>query len=610
MKGAPDSSGSGGAASRRIVVRGLPVAPGLAVGFAVFHDEPDVDVPVFALRPDDVEGEQARLAEAVKEARTQLHEVEERLEIQVGAQDARIFSVQGLLLEDPAFGDAIRERIASELINAEVAVRDAVASWGERLAGIAAGSERDPVADLRDVGRRLQRILAGHPRDQVDLTEVGGDQRAILVTRELLPSDTVTLDRSRLAGIITASGGVASHAAILARGLGIPAVTDVDVSSLPARGGCWIVDGGAGEVILDPTPDDVQRAIEKGETFQRVRDELMRDTRGYARTADKVAVELCLNVETFDDLPAELLEDLRGIGLFRTEFLFMERTYFPSEQEQYEHYVGALQRVGDREITFRTIDVGGDKPLSYLSVPHEPNPVLGWRGVRLSLQWPDMFYAQMRALLRASAHGTMRIMLPMITNVEEFERCREIMEEIQDDLRENGVPFNESVQLGAMVEVPAAALAARSLAERADFFSIGTNDLSQYALAVDRNNARVAALYQPFHPGVLQLIRMVIDAGRAADKPVSVCGEVAGDPRAVLLLLGLGLRAFSTSPFHLPAVRRLIARVTLEQAQDAAREVLELDRGAAIAAALHRLVLVYAPELEPFLAPVSDASAT
>lgn len=593
---------------RRIVVRGLPVAPGLAVGTAVFHDEPDVDVPVLVLRPEDVEAEQERLAAAVKLAREQLHEVEQSLELQVGAQDARIFSVQGLLLEDPAFGDAIRERIASELINAEVAVRDAVSSWGERLAGIAAGSERDPVADLRDVGRRLQRILAGNPRAAVDLTEVG-DQRAILVTRELLPSDTVTLDRSRLAAIVTASGGVASHAAILARGLGIPAVTDVDVSSLPARGGRWIVDGAAGEVILDPTADDVEAALQRGESFQRVRDELMRDTRGFARTADDVAVELCLNVETFDDLPPELLEDLRGIGLFRTEFLFMERTYFPSEQEQYQHYVGALQRVGKREITFRTIDVGGDKPLSYLSVPHEPNPVLGWRGVRLSLQWPDMFYAQLRALLRASAHGTMRIMLPMVTNVEEFERSRAILHEIQDDLREHEIPFDESVKLGAMIEVPAAALASGSLAERADFLSIGTNDLSQYALAVDRNNARVASLYQPFHPGVLQLIRMVIDAGRARDTPVSVCGEVAGDPRAVLLLLGLGLRAFSTSPFHLPPVRRLLASVTLDQAQEVAREVLELDRGAAIAAALQRHVLRFAPELELFLPPLDEGAA-
>lgn len=589
--------------SRRIVVRGLPVAPGMAVGIAVFHDEPDVDVPVLALAEGDVVAEQARLDRAIGEAREQLSEVEKRLEAEVGRHDARIFSVQGLLLEDPGFADAIRERIASELVNAEVAVRDAVASWAERLGGMDSGAERDPVADLRDVGRRLQRLLAGRPSSAVELD---GDQRAILVTRELLPSDTTNLDRSKLAAIVTASGGVASHAAILARGLGIPAVTGVDVASLPARGGRWIVDGSGGEVILDPTPEDIAAASERGARFVAERDALMRSTRGFARTTDGVAIELCLNVETFDNQPPELLEDLRGIGLFRTEFMFMERSFFPSEEEQYRHYLGALGCVGDREITFRTIDVGGDKPLSYLTVPHEPNPVLGWRGVRLSLQWPDMFYAQMRALLRASAHGNTRIMLPMITTVEEFDRCREIMLEIQDDLRERSIAFDENVPLGAMVEVPAAALNARALAERADFLSIGTNDLSQYALAVDRNNARVASLYQPFHPGVLKLVRGVIDASAATDTPVSVCGELAGDPRAVLLLLGIGLRNLSMSPYHLPVARRLIAGVSLAQANQVAREVFELDSGQAIALLLRERALQLVPELEPFLPVVEQ----
>jgi phosphoenolpyruvate-protein phosphotransferase (PTS system enzyme I) len=329
----------------------------------------------------------------------------------------------------------------------------------------------------------------------------------------------------------------------------------------------------------------------------------MAQARGFACTADGVAIELLLNVENFEELPAELLDDLRGIGLYRTEFLFMHRPFFPSEEEQYRHYVGALERVGDSEITFRTIDVGGDKPLPYLSVPHEPNPVLGWRGLRLSLEWPDMFYAQLRALLRASAHGQMRILLPMVTMVEEFRKARDILEEIQSDLRHRGVPFDPDVPLGAMVEVPAAALAARSLAEEADFLSIGTNDLSQYALAVDRNNARVAHLYQPLHPGLLELLRLVVRAGDAADTPVSLCGEMAGDPEATLLLLGIGLRSFSMSPYHLPVVKRVIGTVSLDEARAVAQEAFALGSTTEVRALLRRHTLRLVPELGHWLAP-------
>jgi phosphoenolpyruvate-protein kinase (PTS system EI component) len=259
------------------------------------------------------------------------------------------------------------------------------------------------------------------------------------------------------------------------------------------------------------------------------------------------------------------------------------------------------------EITFRTIDVGGDKPLGYLSTPDEPNPVLGWRGLRLSLQWPDLFYTQLRALLRASAHGRMRILLPMVTMVEEFRRARAIVGELQEDLRRRRLPFDPDVPLGAMVEVPAAALAARNLAREADFLSVGTNDLSQYALAVDRNNARVASLYQPLHPGVLHLVRCAIDAAGAAGTPVSVCGEMAGAPESALLLLGMGLRSFSMSPYHLPVVRKLLSLVSTEQARDLAREVFDLGSTTEIRRLLGKRVLELAPELEAFLAPAPPA---
>lgn len=593
MSGGSDDGSSAG----RIVVRGVPVAPGLAVGAALFHDEVDIDVPVRALTPEDVPGELRRLSNALRVAKRQLQEVEQSIGKEVGRRDARIFSVQQLLLDDPALRRDLRKTIEERLLNAEVAVHDAVAAWSERLANVPAG---DPVADLRDVGRRLLRQLAGQAKRRPPPASKSGEKQ-VLVTRELLPSDTAALDRSQLAAIVTASGGGASHAAILARALGIPAVTDVDVANLPARGGAWIVDGTRGEVLLNPSPADLERAREAAAEFERLRDELAVHTRGFARTADDVAIELLVNVENFTGLPEELIDDLSGVGLYRTEFLFMASSSFPTEQQQYEHYRHAAERLGQREITFRTIDVGGDKPLPYFRLPSEPNPVLGWRGLRLSLQWPDMFYTQLRALLRASAHGRVRILVPMVTMVEEFRRVRAILTEVQGDLRREGLPFDEAVPLGAMVEVPAIALAARSLASEADFLSVGTNDLSQYALATDRNNARVAELYQPLHPGVISLVRHVIRGAAEAGTPVSVCGEMAGEPDSALLLLGCGLRSFSMSPYLLPVVRRLFANVTLAQAEAVAAQALELSTVAEIRQLLHRLVVEVAPELATLL---------
>lgn len=584
----------------KLVVTGLPMAPGLAVGTAMFHTDHDVDVPVLVISEADVPNELRRLQQALDDARVQLSELEQRIERKVGASDARIFSVQGLLLEDESFRIGLRDRIRDGLLNAEVAVRDEVAEWEHRLAGVSQGTDRDPGADLRDIGRLLLRVLAGR---RADLSLGDGDEKVVLVTRELLPQDAAHVETGRLAAIVTGSGGVASHAAILARSLGIPAVTGVDVGNLPARGGPWIVDGNAGTVIVNPSPADLAAAGKRSADYARLRQELMARSRGLTCTADGVAIELLLNVENFQELPAELLADLRGIGLYRTEFLFMNRDFFPSEEEQYEEYAGALAKVGEREITFRTIDVGGDKPLSYLSVPHEPNPVLGWRGLRLSLEWPDLFYSQVRALLRASAHGRMKVMFPMVTMVEEFRRARAIVAEVQSDLRRRGVPFDTTLPIGAMIEVPAAALACGTLAEEADFLSIGTNDLSQYALAVDRNNARVAGLYQPLHPGLLVLLRMVVDAANAAGTPVSLCGEMAGDPEATLLLLGLGLRSFSMSPYHLPVVKRLISSVHLRDAQDVAREACSLGSTTEVRALLRRHTLRLVPELAAWLPP-------
>ncbi len=577
---------------------GVPVAPGVAVGSAVFHESWDVDIPVRFVPAGEVPAEQARLDQALDETKASLAETQQRIASEVGERDSRIFAVQGLLVDDPSFREALRERIRANGVNAEVAVRDEVAEWSERLANVAASTDRDPAADLRDVGRRIVRTLAGHEADEAAApAAAAGRERIILVTKEFLPSDAVHVDRSRLAAIVTASGGVASHAAILARNLGIPAVTGVDVSRLPARGGSWVVDGSAGRVILEPGEEDVRDARKREQAYQAFRASLEEDSRGFAQTKGGASIELLVNVEAFEELQPAVLEGLPGVGLYRTEFLFMNRPYFPSEEEQYDTYRSVLEAVGDREVTFRTIDVGGDKPLPYLKVPPEPNPVLGWRGIRLSLEWPDMFYSQVRALLRASAHGNMRMLFPMITAIEELRRAREIVAEIQSDLKTHGVPFDENIAVGAMIEVPAAALATASMASEADFISIGTNDLAQYALAVDRNNARVADLYQPLHPGVLRLLRLIIEAAHAAETPVCLCGEMAGDPEATIVLLGLGLRSFSMSPYFLPIVRRVIGAVDLAESRKLAQKVFELESTTEIRALLRERTLELVPEL-------------
>ncbi len=585
----------------RVVVEGKPVSPGLAVGHAVFHDAADVDVPVFALEEEDVKAEQHRLATALRRAKKQLAEVQATFESEVGKHDAAIFGMQQLLLDDPSFGKGLRRRIAEDLVNAEVAVHDEILQWVQRLSGVHTGGDRDPAADLRDVGLRLLRVLSGRPSSSGPVAKGGTEERYILVTEELLPSDTASLDRKLLAGIVTSSGGAASHAAILARGLGIPAVTGVDVARLPARGGRWVVDGNAGHVIVNPSDEDVAAAAERGRSFARLLQGFEKETRGVARTRDGAPVELLLNVENWEEVPRRVLTDLGGIGLYRTEFLYMARPHFPSEQEQVDHYVGALERMDGGTITFRTIDVGGDKPLPYLKTPHEPNPVLGWRGLRLSLEWPDLLYSQLRALLRASAHGKLRILLPMVTMVEEFRAAREIVLSIQSDLRAAGKPFDEGLELGAMVEVPALALACGPLAAEADFVSIGTNDLSQYALAVDRNNARVADLYQPLNPGVLSLIRHVVDACAQEGTPVSVCGEMAGDPEAVLLLLGMGIHAMSMSPYHVPIVRQVVAAVTRDEARAVFESAVALGTTTAIRTWVRSELLRLVPGLDPWL---------
>ncbi len=561
------------AREQRRAVKGLGISPGVAFG-PVYYFKNDVgEVPRRALELDAVDGEVARLREAFREA---AQEFRRQRDAHVGSlpeHERRIFDAHLALYEDELLRGSIEERIRKQAQNAEAALKDEI----DHLAALFATMDRlyaERAADVRDVGNRVLRVLVS--RQQEALVS---SQPVILCARELLPSDTLTLDRGRLLGIVTEVGGEASHVAILARASGIPAVSGVKkLESLLSPGGSLGIDGRRGRLWLEPQAR-LRGALERSrQHFVDSRRRLVeRAVTAQSRDRD---LTLLLNVENFESLDPAVLHSADGVGLYRTEFLFMGRSTFPSEEEQLAFYKDVLAHVGGREVTFRTIDVGGDKPLPYLVTPREQNPALGWRGIRLTFEWLDLLIPQLRALLRAAAHGPLKILLPMVTTVEEVTRARALVAELAEDLHRQGLAHDAKVPLGAMIEVPAAALAAERLAREADFISIGTNDLLQYLFAVDRNNLQVAGLYQPLHPVALRLIEQVIAAGAAVGKPVTVCGEMAGEALSALALLGLGLKRFSMSPVHLPEVRTIFRHFTAADAGALMASLLHLDRAA------------------------------
>jgi phosphotransferase system enzyme I (PtsI) len=550
------------ARGRGATIAGVGLSPGIAVGPICYLENELGEVPRRKLAAAGVPSEVERLRAAFRDAEEEFRRQRSMQEHELTESERGIFQAHLEVYRDDHLRDSVEERIRSDRLNAEAALEDEIRHLGEVFARMDDSPIRERMRDVRDVGTRIQRVLLR--REQAALS---AGQPVILYARELLPTDTLTLDRSRLLGLLTEVGGVASHVAILARASGIPAVSGVRGLAAIAPPGCEVViDGGRGRVIAAPRPREREAALRARESFTRERRRLTREaaTRGSERER---GVSLLLNIENFDHLDDGVLASVDGVGLYRTEFLFMGRHSFPTEDEQLAFYRDVLRRMDGREVTFRTIDVGGDKPLSYLVTPPEQNPALGWRGIRLTFEWPDLLIPQLRALLRAAALGPLKILLPMVTNVEEIRHARALVAELRADLERAGIEHGREVALGAMIEVAAAALAADVLLEEADFLSIGTNDLLQYLFAVDRNNLRVAGLYQPLHPVVLGLLRSILRAAAAKGKEVTVCGEMAGEPLEALALFGLGLRRFSMSPSHVPEARRVFRSFTPEEAE-------------------------------------------
>jgi phosphotransferase system enzyme I (PtsI) len=554
-------------------LKGVAAANGIAIAPLVHFHGDLTFIPMRNLVPEEIAGEKDRLAEALGQAAEVIFRLRRELASDLSDHDTRIYDAQLSFLNDQTFRADLERTIQDRACNAEVALQQVIARYEKVFEGMEDAAMRERAADLRDVGRQLLSVLLEKDRS----VYIADGKDYIFAADEFLPSDAGLVDRKHLKGIVTARGGKYSHGAILARSLGIPAVVAVDdVLQRVGNGTQVVLDGDSGALIVEPDAEETERyqrlALEQAEADRRVFEVRFLSS----TTPDGVGVRLMANVEASRDLGRIESGIVDGIGLFRTEFAFMERRQFPNEEEQLAMYRKAIEWADDKVVTFRTLDVGGDKPLAYFRTPEERNPVLGWRGLRISLDWPDLFYTQVRALLRASAGGHARILLPMVTSVEEVARSRAVLEEIKADLVQAGEAHDPDIELGAMVEVPALVDVLDEVLPLVDFLSVGTNDLVQYLLAVDRDNPRIAQMYTPYHPGVIRVLRRIAEKANAQGKPVSICGEIAGDHYFTPILLGLGYRDLSMAPVFLPRVKLMVRAFPIHECEEMAAQALAL----------------------------------
>jgi phosphocarrier protein FPr len=567
------------------ILTGIAASPGVATGTAVVLARLEQAIPRSIIA--DPAAEWRRYRTATDQAKTELVGLAERMATELGPQQARIFQAHALVLDDEDLATAVRDAVEQQRLNAEAAMNDVFEAEAERLKGMSGQLFQERAADLRDVAARVIRILRGGKETAFALPD-----DAVIVAEDLAPSQTATLDRSKVVGFCTALGGPTAHTAILARSMGIPAVVGLGHEALAhlASGMPVGIDGSAGVVILEPDAETVEAFRAERAAAVSARQVAFASAQGEARTRDGRRVEVVANLATAADGHEALAAGAEGVGLLRTEFLFQDRTDPPGEEEQYLVYRQVAEAMGKRPVVIRTLDIGGDKPAPYLQLPAEANPFLGWRAIRISLAMPAFFKAQLRAILRAAGHGNLQIMFPMIAAVDEVLQAQTLLAEAAAELAAAGIPHAATIPTGIMVEIPSAALIADHLAPLVDFFSIGTNDLTQYTFAADRGNAKVAHIGDPLHPSVLRQIARVIEAAHAAGKWVGLCGELAGKPEGIPVLLGLGLDEFSMSAASIPGAKALLAKLAVPDAQQLARHVLTLPDASAVKAAVKAFV--------------------
>lgn len=532
---------------------GIAASKGYAIGTVVVKEENELNIEERAI--ENVEAEKERFKKALEASKEQLLNIKEKAAKEMGADKAAVFESHAMLLEDPEFAGAVEMGIESNKINAEKALQDVV----DMYAGIFAAMEdeymRERGADVKDVGKRVLANLLGKISGDSELMA----DNTVVVAHDLTPSDTAQLDKSKVIAFLTNIGGRTSHSAIMARTLEIPAVVGLqDITSSVKSGDTIIVDGIEGVAIVNPDVETIKKYEAKKEAFKKEREEVKKLISVKTVTKAGKRIEVAGNIGKPEDVHQVLANGGDGVGLFRTEFLYMDRDDMPGEEEQFESYKYAVEKMEGRPVVIRTLDIGGDKKLPYLPLPEEMNPFLGYRAIRICLDRKDIFKTQLRALLRASAFGNLKIMFPMIGSLEEFLQAKEILKECMEELKKEGKDFNENLETGIMVEIPSAAVCADELAKHVDFFSIGTNDLIQYTLAADRMNEKISYLYNPMHPAVLRLIKMTIEAAHKEGKWCGMCGEMAGDEKAIATLVEYGLDEFSMSASSILKAKQLI----------------------------------------------------
>jgi phosphotransferase system enzyme I (PtsI) len=567
-------------ARQEIRFEGVGVSPGMACGkIHVVRDDLD-DVLRYRIAPSQVPDEIGRFETALIQTRMQILEMQQRIAESIGAKDAAIFDAHLLVVEDRTLIDEVLRKLETDLCNVEWVFQEVATRYAETLNKIDDPYLRERALDIQDVTKRVIRNLQGKaPKTFLALSE-----QHILVAHNLTPSDTASINRANVLGVATDLGSRTSHAAILARSLNIPAVVGLhDITTKLETGQHVLVDGSDGLLIVDPAPETIAHYAEIESRRAKVTARLkeLRTTR--STTRDGRHIVLSANIELPEDVGAVAANGAEGIGLYRTEFLYLNRSTLPTEQEQFETYRKVAERVRPDPLIIRTFDLGGDKLApGTVDIADELNPFLGWRAIRLCLENVDIFKTQLRAILRASAAGNIKIMCPMISGLDELRRAKAVLAECREELLRSGVPLAEKIDVGAMIEIPSAAICADVLAPEVDFFSIGTNDLIQYALAVDRVNEKLAHLYEPTHPAVLRLLKMIAEAAHANNIWVGVCGEMAGDVALVPLLLGLGMDELSAGATLVPRIKRAVQSLTIPECRELVAETLKLNTASEI----------------------------
>ncbi|MGW9127231.1 phosphoenolpyruvate--protein phosphotransferase [Paenibacillus chitinolyticus] len=552
-------------------IRGIAASAGIAIARAFRLEHPDLTVVRKTV--EDTEAEVAKFEQALEKSSAELEAIKEQTLREMGEEKAEIFESHLLVLGDPELVDPVKTKIRDEKVNAEFAMNEVAMTFVEMFENMNSDYLKERAADMRDVTKRVLAHLLG-----VKFVSPSSiSEETVVVAEDLTPSDTAQLNRTYVKGFTTNIGGRTSHSAIMARSLEIPAVVGTkNVLDLVKDGDLLIVDGLDGDVLINPEPAVVEEYRAKQQRYAEQRAEWAKLRNEPTVTPDGHHVELAANIGTPADVAGVLENGGEAVGLYRTEFLYMGRDQLPTEEEQYKAYKAVLEKMEGKPVVVRTLDIGGDKELPYLQLPKEMNPFLGFRAIRLCLEREDIFRTQLRALLRASVHGSLRIMFPMIATLDEFRQAKALLLEEKAKLAAEGTPTSDEIQLGIMVEIPSTAVMADQFAKEVDFFSIGTNDLIQYTMAADRMNERVSYLYQPYNPAILRLVKMVIDAAHREGKWAGMCGEMAGDTTAIPLLLGLGLDEFSMSATSILPARSQIVKLSLSEMRQLAARAIEL----------------------------------